>query len=137
MLFGGLLLGGTVVGFAFWLHWNERLGWPDEDYDREGSRIDRDYLARRSRGRRRVHVLLGGCGALIIVAALGGPETPRLWIACWLSVVLTLVTVIFLAAFDAYRTQRYHAAKLPELRRGRADRSSGTPERPSGNADRR
>lgn len=122
MLFGGLLLGGTLIAFAIWLHWNEQLGWPDEDYDREGSEIDRVYLSRRRRGRRRVHLLLGGCGALIIVASVGGPETPRLWIACWLSVVVTLVTVIILAAFDAYRTQRYHAAKLPEWRR---DRQSG------------
>ncbi len=114
MLVGGLLLGATLIGFALWLHLNERQGWPGEADDSE---LDQNYLARRRRGRRRMQWLIGGCGVLIIVAAVGGPQTPRLWIGCWLTVVLTLMTVIVLAGFDAFRTQRYHAQKLPELRR--------------------
>lgn len=114
MFAGGLLLGATLIGFALWLHWNEHQGWPGESYDRE---MDHDHLCRRRRSRRRVHWLIAGCGLLIILAAIGGPETPRLWIGCWLSVFLSLMTVIALAGFDGLRTYRYHAQQLPELRR--------------------
>lgn len=132
MLIGGLMLGAVLIGIAWWLHWNEHHGWPQEPCAGDGSPqsdgipqsdLDRRYLRARGRSRRRVNLLLGGCGVLIMIAAVGGPQTPLLWIGCWMIVMVTLFTIVFLAAFDAWRTQRYHAQKLPELRRQAARRS--------------
>lgn len=114
MFAGGLVLGITLIAFASWLHWNERLGWPGERYDSE---LDRDYLDKRLRRRRRVHLLLFACGVLILVAAFAGRQNATVWLACWMSVILTLATVVGLALLDAVRTQRYHARKRGELRR--------------------
>ena len=126
MLIGGLMLGAVLIGIAWWLHWNEHHGWPQESWpgdDSSQSDLDRRYLRARGRSRRRVNLLLGGCGVLIMIAAVGGPQRPLLWIGCWMVVMVTLFTIVFLAAFDAWRTQRYHAQKLPEIRRQAARRS--------------
>lgn len=112
MFAGSLILALTLLGFAAWLHYNERLGWPNESYD---SDTDHEYLTRRMRARRRIHVILAVCGLLILIASFAGPSHV-LWVAAWMSVMAALMTVVILAALDAYRTQRYHAKKLPEIR---------------------
>jgi hypothetical protein len=114
MFAGGLLLGATLIGFACWLHWSERVGWPGETCDTD---LDREYFQKRTRARHRMNVLIGVSGGLIVFATIASPDRALVWMACWLAVMLILLTVIFLAAGDALRTQRYHAKKLPEIRR--------------------
>ena len=70
MLESSLLLGITVLSFAVWLHWNDAKGWPNESYD---SKVDNQYLAQRTRSRKRIHIIIGACGILILVAAFAGP----------------------------------------------------------------
>ena len=111
MFFGGLLLGTTVLAFAWWLHWNEAHGWPDESYDRES---DREYLANRGSARRRVHAIFGACGVLILVATFAGPGP--LFAGAWTCVAFALMTVVGLALLDAMRTHRYHSNKLRKIR---------------------
>jgi peptidoglycan/LPS O-acetylase OafA/YrhL len=94
------------------LHWQELQGWPDESFVTE---LDHDYHSRRSRSRRRIHLIIAGCGALILIAAFFGPS-PQ-WLAAWTCVIIGLVTVVFLAAIDAFRTHQYHLRKLPEIER--------------------
>lgn len=118
MFVGGMLLGFTLIGFAFWLHWNEQLGWPGDTSETD---LDRDYLRRRYRARRWMHWLFAVCGLLIMAAAWGGPESKLFWIGCWTVVMITLLTIIILAAFDVLRTQRYQSKKLPEIRRQTLD----------------
>ena len=112
MFEGSLVLGTTLVGFAWWLHWNDTRGWPDESFKTE---LDNQYLASRTRSRRRIHWIIGACGALILLAAFTGPGA--VWVAAWMTVMVALMTVVVLAGLDALRTHRYHAAKLPEIRR--------------------
>jgi hypothetical protein len=112
MFAGGLVLGLTLVAFAVWLYQREQNGW---DEDRENSELDDLYYARRETGRRQVYVLFGVAGVLIVVAAFAGPGF--VWGLCWLLVSILLVCVVSLALLDAMRTHRYHAQKLPEIRR--------------------
>jgi hypothetical protein len=112
MFAGGLILSVTLIAFACWLQVNETRGWAHDTYDSE---LDRDYLRRRQRSRRRIHVIIGACGGLILLATLVGPG--RIWIAAWMCVTVCLVTVVLLALLDAWRTQRYQRKKLPEIRR--------------------
>ena len=112
-MFGGsLVLGITLCCFAAWLHWNETHGWPNETFVTE---LDNQYRAKRRRSRGRIHMIIAGCGILILIAALAG-EGP-VWIVAWMCVIAGLLAVVCLAGIDAFRTHRYHAAKLPEIRR--------------------
>ena len=119
MFAGGLLLAATLMSFALWLQWNERQGWPNESYDNER---DRKYLNQRMRSRRRMNYLLFACGVLILVSTFATPERQAIWIACWMSVSVTLLTIIGLAGLDFLRTHRYHKHKLPDVGRRTLDR---------------
>ena len=110
MFFGSLLIGFTMIGFGSWLHFNERRGWDHDDAETE---LDKQYLSKRMRSRRIVHLLFVACGILVIIAAFAG-EGP-VWIAAWLSVMVGLFTIMVFAALDAIRTLRYQSKKLPEL----------------------
>jgi hypothetical protein len=110
--YGSLILGITLCGFAGWLHWQELNGWPNESFETE---LDHRYRNKRTRARRRIHLIIGGCGILILVAAFAGHGP--LWIVSWMCVIAGLIAVVFLAAIDAFRTHRYHCEKLPEIRR--------------------
>ncbi len=116
MFSGSLVIGVTLLCFAFWLHWNERHGWEHESLDGD---LDHHYLRTRMRSRRWVHALFAVCGVMVIVAAFAGPG--RVWIGCWMSVVVGLFTIIILAGADAFRTLRYQAKKKSELRKYRID----------------
>lgn len=111
MFAGSLVMGITVLGFAAWLHWNDTHGWPNESFKTE---LDNQYHTRRSRSRKRIHMIIAACGILIIAAAFAGPGP--VWVAAWMSVIVALMTVVVLALFDAFRTQRYQKDKLPEIR---------------------
>lgn len=113
MFAGGMLLAFTLVSFAVWLHWNERQGWPGEDYHDDD---DAKYLKTRFRSRRRIHWIMGGCGFLIAVAVMAGPGRYALWVGLWSIVMLALMTVVPLALLDALRTHRYHDRQLPKIR---------------------
>ena len=112
MFAGSLVLGITLLGFAGWLHWNEVQGWPNERFETE---LDKKYLGQRTRSRRRIHLIIAGCGALVIIAAFAGPGA--IWVGAWTIVMFALMTVVLLAGVDAIRTHRYQRAKLPEIRR--------------------
>ncbi len=112
MFEGSLLLGTTLLCFAYWLHWNETQGWPNESFVTE---LDNRYHATRSRSRKRIHIIIAICGVLILVAAIVGPGP--VWVASWMCVTVALLTVVVLAGVDAIRTHRYHSDKLPEIRR--------------------
>ncbi len=112
MFAGGLILGFTLIAFAVWLHHREQVGWGER---RDESEMDNLYFARRTVGRRRVHVLFAFSGGLILVSAFFGPGF--VWGVCWMLVMVQLLVVVVLAIIDAARTQRYHRSKLPEIRR--------------------
>lgn len=113
-MFGGsLVLGITLGSFAAWLHWRETHGWPDESFITE---LDHQYRAKRARARGRIHIIIAVCGVLILIAAFAGPDHP-VWVAAWMCVMAGLVSVMCLAALDAFRTHRYQTSKLPEIRR--------------------
>ncbi len=112
-MFGGsLVLGITLCCFAAWLHWHETQGWPNESFVTE---LDNQYRAKRSRSRGRIHLIIATCGVLILIAAFAG--VGAVWLAAWTCVIIGLLAVVFLAGFDALRTHRYHADKLPEIQR--------------------
>ena len=67
MFAGSLVLGITVLGFAIWLQYNDTHGWPNEKFETE---LDNQYLARRKRSRKRIHVIIGACGVLILIAGV-------------------------------------------------------------------
>lgn len=113
MFAGGLILALMLISFAVWLHWNERLGWPGEDYTEAD---DQNYLTARLRSRRRIHTIIGGCGVLILFATLATPRRAEIWIGAWSIVSLSLIAVVFLAGLDAVRTHRHHRSKIPRLR---------------------
>ncbi len=112
MFAGSMVLGITLLCFAAWLHWNDTHGWPNEKFE---TKLDNEYLARRTSARKRIHLIIGACGVLVLVAAFAGPGP--VWIGAWMSVTVALFTVVLLAGFDAFRTHRYHRDKLPEIRR--------------------
>ena len=112
MFEGSIVIGVTLLSFAIWLHWNERRGWAHESLDDD---LDHRYFASRLRSRRWVHLLFALCGILVIVAAFAGPG--RVWIGCWMSVMVALLVIMVLAGVDAFRTLRYQSKKKPEIRR--------------------
>jgi len=111
MILSHIILGVTLIGFAIWLQWTERRGWPNESLDSE---VDSHYFQRRMRWRRRVNLIFALCGVLILAANLAGP---RFFVLAWMLVTAGLLAVVVMAGFDAIRTQRYMNAKIPEIRR--------------------
>ncbi len=111
MFAGGLLLGSTLLFFAFWLQWTEGRGWPHDQFD---SSEDVDYLNRRKRSRSLVNFLIGLCGALVLLASFAGAGV--IFIAAWSTVTLILMVIVILAGLDAFRTHRYHQDKMRKLR---------------------
>jgi hypothetical protein len=116
MLAGSLLIGAVVIAVAFWLEYNDRMGWPNEQEREHGSSNTRDdrYRMLRRRWRRTVHIIIAVCGALMASAGVAGPG--RYWIAAWTAVALLMMTIIVLAMGDAIRTHRYYADKLRRQR---------------------
>ncbi len=108
MLPASLILGLTLLGFAAWLEWREQ-----QESD-PGPLFDAEYLSRRRRGRRAVHILLAASGLLILAAAVAGRGV--LWAALWSAVCGLLILVLVIAIVDFWRTHRYFYRKLPELR---------------------
>jgi len=106
-----LFLGITLVAFAGWLHRQDTDGWPGESFTTE---LDKKYHKRRTRSRRRIHMILAGCGVAAIVAAFSG--LGAVWGAMWTIVMVSLVVVVVLALIDAFHTQRYLKSKIPEIR---------------------
>ena len=113
-----LALGLAVLAVALWLQWNEFSRSESDDSGSEQrphpaadqTKLDQHYYSRRDRSRRQIHVLIGLCGLLILVAAFAGPGT--IYFAAWLIVVIALGMVVTLAGLDALRTHRYYHAKL-------------------------
>lgn len=106
-----ILLSCTLFFLAWWLENRER----DEPQPGQGDpTFDDEYLMARRRGRRSVHILLAVSAVLILMAGLAGPGP--VWIASWLAVCGLLVVVLTLGMMDFYRTNRYLARKLPQLR---------------------
>ncbi|TWU34469.1 hypothetical protein [Novipirellula artificiosorum] len=116
MFAGSVLIGFTLIGFAVWLHFNDQHGWQHESFDGE---LDRQYLSRRRRSRRWVHLIFGMSGFFSIVAAIAGPGT--VWMGAWACVALSLMTIVLLAGLDAIRTLRYQSRKRPEIHRSLLD----------------
>ena len=112
MFAGSLVLGVTLIAFAGWLHHQDTQGWPSENFSTD---LDKKYHTRRTRSRRRIHVILAGCGFAAIVAAFFG--LGAVWVAMWCSVMVALVVVVLLAGIDAIHTKRYLKSKMPELRK--------------------
>ena len=116
MFAGGLLLSATLIGFAAWLHWNEKNGWA---YERDAPKINREvdqkYFARRKRSRNTVHLLFAASGVLVLAAAIAGPGV--LFVAAWTCVAFSLMAIMAIATLDAIRTHLHHRDKLPNLRR--------------------
>lgn len=129
MTAASMILALTLLSFAAWLELRERDEPQAGDAD---ATFDDDYLVARHRGRRSVHVLLALAALLVFIAGLAGPGP--VWIAAWLAVCGVLVVVMVLGLFDFYRTNRYLARKLPELRKQVLD-SSGEPPRANGSTD--
>ncbi len=123
MTAASMILALTLLGFAVWLELREREGPQAGDAD---ATFDDEYLLARHRGRRSVHVLLVVAAALIFVAGLAGPGA--VWIAMWLAVCGVLVVVMLLGAVDFYRTNRFLARKLPELRKQALEASQVGPQ---------
>ncbi|TWT80932.1 hypothetical protein CA13_23790 [Planctomycetes bacterium CA13] len=104
MFAGSILIGLTLLGFAVWLHLNERRGWGNESFDDEE---DRQYLSQRKRARAWVNSIFAVCGIAVLVAAVVGPGP--VWIGVWMSVAVGLMTIVILAGLDAIRTLRHQS----------------------------
>jgi|TARA_Y100000385_G_C13016867_1_gene604262 Flp pilus assembly protein TadB len=111
MFAGSLVLGITLIAFAWWLHCQDTQGWPSDNFTTD---LDKTYHQSRTRSRRRIHVILSGCGVAAIIAAFYGLGT--VWVAMWSFVMVSLLVVVGLAGVDALRTHRYMKSKLPEIR---------------------
>lgn len=124
MLAGSLLLGFAVIAVAFWLEYNDSLGWPNElERERQPSTAqDERYRIVRRRWRRIVHMMIAGCGALMAVAGLAGKGP--FWIAAWTAVALLMMTIIMLALGDAVRTHQHYSDKLRRHRKAAPPRDA-------------
>ena len=111
MFESSLVLGITLIGFAWWLHYRDTRGWPSDNFTTD---LDKTYHQRRTRSRRRIHGILGGCGVAAIIAAFFG--IGPVWVAMWSVVMVSLLVVVALAGMDALHTHRYMKSKLPEMR---------------------
>lgn len=111
MFAGSMALGLMLIAFAIWLQWNESFGWSRESMT---CKADVEYLLRRSKSRSRIHLIIGFCGGLAIVAAFSGTGT-SVWVIAWMLIMAALLVIIGMALADAWRTYRYYAAKRPQL----------------------
>lgn len=111
---GSVVLAATLIGFAVWLQNSERRGWAGEQNCSSESTLDRDYLQARARSRRRVNILIGISGVIVLLTTL--VHHPIAWMSAWLLVMVCLVIVIGLAGKDVIRTHRYHQKKLDLIR---------------------
>ncbi len=109
---GGLLLGVTLLFFAFWLQWTEHRGWPHDTFDGDE---DVEYRRRRKKSRLRVNVLIGICGLLILTATFA--DVGLVFVAAWSIVSLILMVIVILAGLDAFRTHRHHQDKIRRMRK--------------------
>lgn len=114
MFAGGIILATTLMFFSVWLFRTEKIGWPNDSFDDPS---DETYLRRRSRSRRKVNVLFFVCGLLILAATLATPERRALWIGCWMSAMLVLMTIVGLAGLDVFRTMLHHRNRIERLRK--------------------
>ncbi|MFG0290786.1 MAG: hypothetical protein ACF8CQ_21625 [Rhodopirellula sp. JB044] len=114
MFAGGLIIAATLMFFSVWLFRTEQIGWPNDSFD---DPVDETYLRRRTRSRRRVNALFFVCGLLILVATLATPERRVWWIACWMSAMLVLCTIVALAGIDVVRTMLHHRRRLEQMRK--------------------
>ncbi|EMI54765.1 hypothetical protein [Rhodopirellula sallentina] len=114
MFAGGLIIAATLMFFSVWLFRTEQIGWPNDSFD---DPVDEIYLRRRTRSRRRVNALFFLCGLLILVATLATPERRVWWIACWMSAMLVLCTIVALAGIDVVRTMLHHRRRLEQMRK--------------------
>lgn len=122
MFAGSLVLGLTMIVFAVWLQWNESFGWTHEPMT---CKADVEYLLRRSKSRSRIHLMIGFCGSLAIVAAFSGAGS-SIWVAAWMSIMLALLVIIGLAFLDAWHTYRHQVNRRAELtERSLTERSFG------------
>ncbi len=126
---GGLLLSATLLGFAAWLHVNERDGWaheqdapvPQNRTHKNGLKNDRShqsaadarYFLRRQRSRNRVHFLFAACGILVLAAAIAGPGI--VFVAAWSCVAFAMMVIVVIAMMDGVRTHLHHRDKLPKI----------------------
>ncbi|PHQ32665.1 hypothetical protein [Rhodopirellula bahusiensis] len=117
MFAGGLVLASTLIFFAVWLQRSEQIGWPHERFDED---IDQPYMKRRRRSRKRVNFLFLVSGVLVLVATLATPRNHAVWLSCWISVMLVLLTILLLAGLDALRTIRHLRHRLDNLRQKRS-----------------
>ncbi|MGB7345067.1 MAG: hypothetical protein WBD20_12710 [Pirellulaceae bacterium] len=115
MFAGGLLLSATLIGFALWLHFNERDGWGFENNDPNSSKTDGKYLALRKRSRNRVHFLFAASGVLILIAAFAGPGI--VFVAAWSCVAFALMAIMAIAVLDGIRTHVYRRYETPKIQR--------------------
>ena len=83
-------------------------------HDQFDSDEDREYLSRRMKSRRFVNILIGVCGALILIATLAG--VGLVFAVSWTLVTLILCMIVLLAGLDAYRTFRHQKEKLRRMR---------------------
>ncbi len=116
MFAGGLILAATLIFFSVWLFRSEQLGWPNDAYD---DPADEAYLRRRSRSRRHVNVMFFLCGLLILGATMATPDRRELWLGCWMSAVLVLLTIVALAGLDVARTMLHHRHRIDRIKKGR------------------
>lgn len=107
-----LAVGVMLLIAAGVLQWRDASSLKDQH---TGSELDERYHAKRTRGRRLVHILMAVCGLLAIFA--GGVGRGQAFLLCWASIPLVLFVIVMLAMLDAFHTYRYHAQKLPELRK--------------------
>lgn len=129
MFAGGIVLALTLMMFAVWLQRSEQLGWPHQNAERSMSEavraMEKEYMVRRRRGRRRVNSLFFLCGLLILVATFATPQRDVIWLACWFSVIAILLAIVVLAGLDVLRTWRYFRRRLRD--RERASSRKGPP----------
>ena len=111
MFSGSLVIGLTLLGFAAWLHWYDTKGGPVEEFVTD---LDNTYHAKRTKARRRIHVIFAACGLMAIAAAFVGPGP--FWVIAWTCVMFALLAVVILAGLDALRTHRYYIDKQLGIR---------------------
>jgi energy-converting hydrogenase Eha subunit E len=109
--FLSLLFGSSVVAISLGLESHRRL----HDLAMTcATEIDRIYVNSRKKNRCWTNAMLALIGGL--AAAAGFVGRGPIWIVLWATIPLVVVVVMTLAVADVFRTQRYLARKIPELR---------------------
>lgn len=124
MFAGSLIVGGVLVAVALWLEYQDSVGAAimrlerqkrDGKVDESLRCIEARYEKLRRRWRLVIHLLLAGCGGLMMVAGWIGPG--RFWVAAWTAIALLMLCVLVLAAGDALRTFNFQNQRLWEARK--------------------